>query len=105
MEGRVENVAAALGMTAQTFRRRIMAATGKSPKAYLTDIQMEQATRILLNYPDMPVSEIGQRCGFSEASSFTRMFKKRYGMTPSVYRERKRLSGEVAPKKNVKATE
>ena len=99
MEGRVENVAAALGMTAQTFRRRIMAVTGKSPKAYLTDIQMQQAARILLNYPDMPVSEIGQRCGFSEASSFTRMFKKRYGMTPSLFRERKRLSGGIAPRK------
>jgi AraC-like DNA-binding protein len=36
---------------------------------------------------DMFVSQISFRCGFLDAATFSRMFKRRYGMTPSDFRE------------------
>jgi AraC-like DNA-binding protein len=34
------------------------------------------------------ISDIAMRCGFRELPTFTRMFERRYGMTPSEVRER-----------------
>jgi AraC family transcriptional regulator, positive regulator of tynA and feaB len=35
----------------------------------------------------LPIAEIGFRCGFLDQSNFSRMFKRRYGVTPRDMRE------------------
>ena len=84
----VEVVASKLNMSVQTFRRRLMAAAGETPKAFISAIQMEKAGKLLTEHPEMPVVDVAFRCGFEEASSFTHTFKRIYGMTPSQYREK-----------------
>ncbi len=83
----VEKVASELNMSVQTFRRRLMAAAGESPKAYIQAIQMERATRLLIGNRDMPVAKIANLCGFDETSSFSHTFKRVYGCSPTQYRE------------------
>ena len=83
----VEKVASELNMSVQTFRRRLMAAAGESPKAYIQAIQMERATRLLIGKPDMPVAKIANLCGFDETSSFSHTFKRVYGCSPTIFRE------------------
>ena len=84
----VEDVASKMNMSAQTFRRRLMSVTGESPKAFISAIQMELAAKLLTNSPDMPISQVANRCGYDEATSFNRIFRKAYGMTPTQYREK-----------------
>ena len=84
----VEVVASKLNMSVQTFRRRLMAAAGETPKAFISAIQMEKAGKLLTEHPEIPVVDVAFRCGFEEASSFTHTFKRIYGMTPSQYREK-----------------
>ena len=84
----VENVASEMNMSVQTFRRRLMSVTGESPKAFISAIQMELAAKLLTNSPDMPVSQVANRCGYDETTSFNRIFRKAYGMTPTQYREK-----------------
>lgn len=82
----VETIASQVNMSVSTFRRRLLAVTGKSPKAYIQAIQMERAIQLLDN-PEQSVAQIAQLCGFSETSNFSHTFKRVYGCTPSQYRE------------------
>lgn len=91
----VEQIAAALNMSVQTFRRRLQNATGKSPKAYISGIQMEYAARMLAQNPDIPVNEAALRCGFDDLSSFGHSFKRIYGVSPTRYRDKKREMADL----------
>ena len=86
MEPSVERIAAAMYMTTQTFRRRMMTAAGMTPKAYITKIQMKQARRLMLTEPDKTISEIAYACGVEDSSNFTRAFRREFGETPTQYR-------------------
>lgn len=83
----VEVIASKLNMSVQTFRRRLMSATGETPKAFISAIQMEKAGKMLTELTDMPIVDVAFKCGFDEASSFTHTFKRVYGITPTQYRE------------------
>ena len=86
----VETIAAAMHMSVSTFRRRIIAITGESPKVFLVTIRMNEAAEKLLTRPDELVKVIADECGFGEVGSFARTFKRLYGMTPTEYREQAR---------------
>ena len=83
----VETIASQVNMSVSTFRRRLLAVSGKSPKAYIQAIQMERAIQ-LLDDSEQPVAQIAQLCGFSETSNFSHTFKRIYGCTPTQYRSK-----------------
>ena len=83
----VEDIASEMNMGVQTFRRRLLSVTGESPKAFISAIQMELAAKLLTDSPDMSVTQIANRCGYDEVTSFGRTFRKTYGISPSQYRE------------------
>ena len=84
----VEQIAAELNMSVQTFRRKVQSAAGESPKAYIQAIQMEKAIVLLKNKPDISVAQVANLCGFDETSSFGHTFKRIYGCSPSEYRDK-----------------
>jgi AraC-like DNA-binding protein len=47
---------------------------------------MERAAKLLTMSPDMPISQIAMRCGYEETTSFTRAFRKAFGVPPSQYK-------------------
>ena len=83
----VETIASKMNMSVQTFRRRLMSAAGESPKAFISAIQMEKAGKLLIECPDMPITDVSFKCGFDETSSFSHTFKRIYGISPTQYRE------------------
>ena len=83
----VEQIAQEMNMSVQTFRRRLLSATGESPKAFISAIQMERAAKLLKDDPDLPISRVATLCGYDETNSFGRSFKRFYNLTPSQYRE------------------
>ena len=82
----VEHLADAMHISVSTFRRRMLSATGDSPKTFILAIQMEKATE-LLTQTDLAIAEVAMHCGFADAGSFTRTFHRFYGLTPTRYRE------------------
>ena len=76
-----------MNMSTATLRRRLLQATGESPKAYFTAIQMQKA-RQLLSQNELPVAEIARLCGYQEVTNFTRAFKRIYNISPSQYIKR-----------------
>ena len=53
--------------------------------AYLTNIRMEKAKKLLLS-TSLSITEIAQQCGYGDYRVFTKVFKKTEGSTPSQYR-------------------
>ncbi|MBQ3633516.1 MAG: tetratricopeptide repeat protein [Paludibacteraceae bacterium] len=82
----VTQVADTMCMSPKTLNRRVQYLTGESAKRYIMRIQLEQAKIMLLQNLDIPVVEIGNRCGFDDHSSFTRTFTQNVGISPSDYR-------------------
>ncbi|NER82759.1 MAG: helix-turn-helix transcriptional regulator [Leptolyngbya sp. SIO1D8] len=72
------------------------AQTGKSPQAYLQDLRLKQAQE-LLQYTDLPIYQIAQQVGFEQASSLTRLFRQRQGITPQRYRTKTQHSAKPFP--------
>ena len=66
---------------------------GLSPLEYINRERIKLAKTLLAENSDS-VSEIGQQCGFSDTNYFVRLFHKREGVTPGMYRQTCRRSCE-----------
>ena len=60
--------------------------TGKNLKDTINEYRLEQA-KILLNDPQIRVSDVAAEVGFDNFSYFSTLFKKYMGMTPNEYRK------------------
>ena len=81
----IERLAEISGLGASQFARSFRHATGQPPHRYLTGLRMERA-QLLLETTDLPVIEIGFRCGFTQASHFATAFRRHTGQTPRDWR-------------------
>ena len=81
----VPDLAAQFGMTTRTFNRRFMAAVGKTPGDYLTEVRMTFACDLLKN-TDLSILEIANYSGYKDASWFSSRFKQWSGNSPKEYR-------------------
>lgn len=64
------------------FRRHL----GATPKQCLLSLRMDKA-KLLLRSTPLSVSEIGERVGIADALYFSRLFRRRTGVTPREYRK------------------
>lgn len=62
---------------------------GVTFKSFLSEIRLNNATR-LLKTSELPMTEIAFMCGFGSISNFNRVFKSKYDMSPSEWRQKKR---------------
>lgn len=76
------------------FHRIFTALMDETPDDYVRRLRLEKATSRLGSSPDLSITEIARLCGFSTSALFSRNFAKRYGMSPSEYRSRRRVAHE-----------
>ena len=69
------------------FERTFKAVIGAPPAAYLRQLRIQEACRLLSN-TDLPLGEIAEHCGFAGSSYFTAVFKREMNCTPSEYRKK-----------------
>lgn len=84
-----DQIAEYLFMSRQHLSRRFTQEAGISLAAFIRNEKTEEAKR-LLRYTDKSVSSIALYLGFSSQGHFARVFKEHTGMTPGIYREKKR---------------
>ncbi len=73
------------GMNARYLCKIFQSLTHMTPINYVNFYRIEQAA-VLLDYTDLPITDISQKCGFWESSYFTKVFKKFKNITPKLYR-------------------
>ena len=69
------------------FHRIFLAFVGETPADYVRRLRLEKAAGRLLADPFASVTEIALGCGFSTSALFCRLFRARFGMSPTVWRE------------------
>jgi AraC-like DNA-binding protein len=86
---RLQEAALQHGISPKSLRRRFLQETGMAPKEYLDQIRYEHAVR-LLAHTDEPLKRIAAACGYYDEFHFSKSFKKRNGIAPSIFRSRQR---------------
>lgn len=71
----------------RTFKRRFALATGMAPLDYVHHVRLEEAKQMLESGED-PVEAIAVDIGYSDSSFFSRLFRRKVGMSPVQYRQR-----------------
>jgi transcriptional regulator GlxA family with amidase domain len=75
------------GLPERSFKRRFTRATGMSPLEYVHTLRLEESKQ-MLETTDEPVEAIAEQAGYEDASFFSRLFRRRIGLTPAQYRKR-----------------
>jgi transcriptional regulator GlxA family with amidase domain len=83
----IQELAKAMSVNERSLSRRFAAAIRKSPLAYLQSSRLE-AARGLLEAGNSSIQVIALEVSYSDASSFTRLFRKHFGLSPGSYRAR-----------------
>ncbi len=73
------------GMTPVSFSRFFKQKCGKNLSNYIIDVRLSYASKLLVE-TSKSISAISYESGFNNLSNFNRIFKKKKGITPKVFR-------------------
>lgn len=60
----------------------------------LRDARLDVARTLLAEAPDLPLKQVAFQVGYADASNFVKAYRRRFGVTPGLYR---RLRGDWSP--------
>lgn len=80
-----------LGLSQRRVVEIFKAAYGMTPKAYMDDLKLKEAQRLLIE-TDSNVIDIAASVGFGSLATFNRFFKEQVGCSPVQYRKANRSS-------------
>lgn len=83
----VESLAGEIYLSRSVFMDRFTRLVGESPISYLTGWRMHKSIALLRSNHDS-IDRVAEQVGYSSAESFSRAFKRYFGMTPHEVRQR-----------------
>lgn len=81
----VKTLASVLALSPSQLNRRVKAATGLPVSAFIMRTRLDEAKRLLVQYPVVTVNEVARRCGFADSAHFGHVFQRQEGMSPTQY--------------------
>ena len=81
----VDTISAKLGYSRTKLFYKIKAIVGQTPNEFFTTYKLNKSLE-LLRSGKYKISAVAEMVGFSSASHFSNLFKKKFGMLPSQYR-------------------
>lgn len=82
----LEDLAQEYGMSPSRMRKLFKKVNNISPRDFLLNMRIEEAKR-LLSEGRKSITEISEEVGYENANYFSRIFKKKVGMSPAQYRQ------------------
>ncbi|MEC1522630.1 helix-turn-helix domain-containing protein [Neobacillus niacini] len=68
--------------------RKFHEEVGMGFSEYLNEFRLKEAQRMLVEYPDLSISTVSERCGFNSQHYFSQIFRKMTGQSPRDFRLR-----------------
>lgn len=87
----IENIAEKLSVSQRYLSDTLKKETGKTSTEHLQLYLIDEAKNILLN-PNKTISEVAYELGFEYPQYFSRLFKKKEGISPSEYQQKYNLN-------------
>ncbi|EAQ42085.1 AraC family transcriptional regulator [Polaribacter sp. MED152] len=84
----VEKMARSSGVGLTRFTHHCKQLTNLTPMKFLMLKRIEMSKNILIEQPDINISDVAYLCGFSTSQYFATMFKKQEKCTPIIFRKR-----------------
>ena len=85
----LEEMARTMGMGMRPFFQKIRDITGKTPAEVVRDMRLKNAC-LLLKRTNINMSELANNVGFATGEHFITVFKEKFGISPSEYRQKYR---------------
>lgn len=82
----LDEIADSVGLSKYYFSRRFKEITGASAIEYLNNIRLTKAHNLLIN-TENTLDETARLTGFSNTENLSRLFKKKYGMSPIKFKK------------------
>lgn len=83
---RVSQIAENLGLERSYFSNLFKMQLGLSPQQYIVEFRMQKAAE-LLESKDIPLAEVAPLTGYPDVFSFSRSFRKHFGVAPGQYKK------------------
>ncbi len=77
-----------LGTSKSTLYKKLKTLTGLNPSAFIRNIRLKAACRIMEEKKGIRISELAYAVGFKDAKYFSSCFRKEFGMQPREYLHR-----------------
>ncbi len=81
----LEELATLNNQSLSTFKREFKKLYNSSPATYLREKKLEKSIKLLVS-TDLRTTDIAYECGFSNVSHFSKTFKNKYGISPTIYK-------------------
>ena len=88
---RIDEIATKIGVSKRYLSDTLKKETGKTSSDHLQLFLIDQAKNKLLN-PNKTIAEVAFDLGFEYPPYFSRLFKKKEGISPSMYREKYKMN-------------
>jgi AraC family L-rhamnose operon regulatory protein RhaS len=85
-EWTVREMAQRCGLGVTQFNEHCKRLTNMAPLQYINHLRLEAAAILLVEQPDLTVTEVAVRCGFTSSQYFATVFRRRFGSSPRTYR-------------------
>lgn len=83
----INTFAREIGIARTNLFAKIKAITGQTPNDFILTMRLKKGALLLRNNPELNISEISDRIGFSSSRYFSKCFKDIYHVSPLMYRK------------------
>ena len=87
----VDEICKEIGISRVQLYRKVKAVLGYNINEYILEVRMQKAKYLLLN-EDLSIAEISYKVGFASQAYFSTVFKSKFSVTPSEFKEKKKSS-------------
>lgn len=87
----VADMAKEMCLSERQFHRQCILQFGRTPAKLALELKLDHARNFLQN-DEIPISTISEFCGFSDGTAFSKAFKKRFAISPAMFRQHWKVS-------------
>lgn len=83
-----------MAMARTNLFTKLKAITGQTPNDFILTIRLKKGALMLRNNPELNITEISDKIGFSSSRYFSKCFKDVYQISPLAYRKGENMDSD-----------